>query len=333
VDAVNGTHDADGVFQGGGVKGIALVGALIGFAEQGWTNWVNVAGTSAGSIIAAYLACGHDADDLEKLLRETPYPKFEDFGAGGKLIGGTLNLVRHHGLAHGEYFHSWFLEQTEGKTFGDVKAAGRTLKLIAADVTNRDLLVLPDDLAAYRQPGGSEPIDPDSFRISDAARMSMSIPFFFQPVELVRIETGKPATIVDGGMLSNFPVWLFDVDDRDPKRPTFGFRLVGGKGVGGGIQAIVDGLGWPVQLGSNMFHTAMEAWDKRFMSHSTYVRTCPVSAGEIGTTDFNLTPEQQDWLIESGKKAAADFLAHFSLDQYFNTFGRRLTPETAGAHV
>jgi NTE family protein len=325
-------NEADGVFQGGGVKGIALVGALIEFAEREWTSWVNVAGTSAGSIIAAYIACGHDADDLEKLLRETPYPEFEDFGAGGKIIGGGLNLVRHHGLAHGEYFHRWFHEQTEGKTFGDVKAAGRTLKLIAADVTHRELLVLPDDLSAYRLPDASEPIDGDSFKVADAARMSMSIPFFFQPVELVRIDTGKTATIVDGGMLSNFPVWLFDVEDRDPKRPTFGFRLVGGKGVGGGMQAVVNGLGWPVRLGADMFHTAMEAWDKRFTSHSTYVRTCAVSAGEVGTTDFDLTSEQQDWLLGSGRKAAGEFLDAFRLEDYFNTFGRKLEPQ-AVAHV
>ena len=102
----------------------------------------------------------------------------------------------------------------------------------------------------------------------------------------MNIETKLPGTIVDGGMLSNFPVWLFDVDDRDATRPTFGFRLTGGKGVGGGIQNIVNGLGWPVQLGSEMFHTAMEAWDKRFMSHSTAVRTCPVDAGTIGSTEF-----------------------------------------------
>ena len=83
-------HQADAVFQGGGVKGIALVGALLGFAEKGWTDWISVAGTSAGSIIAAYLACGHGPDDLEKLLRETPYEKFQDWGAGGKIIGGGL---------------------------------------------------------------------------------------------------------------------------------------------------------------------------------------------------------------------------------------------------
>ena len=196
-------------------------------------------------------------------------------------------------------------------------------------MTHRELLVLPDDLPAYRLQDASDPIDPDSFRIADAARMSMSIPFFFQPVELVRVDTGKTATIVDGGMLSNFPVWLFDVADRDPTRPTFGFRLTGGKGVGGGMQALVNGLGWPVHLGADMFHTAMEAWDKRFTSHSTYVRTCAVSAGDVGTTDFDLTSTQQDWLLDSGRKAAGEFLDQFKLEDYFNTFGRTLQPQAA----
>ena len=73
----------------------------------------------------------------------------------------------------------------------------------------------------------------------------------------------------------------------------------------------------------------MEAWDKRFMSHSTAVRTCPVSAGDIGATDFDLTKEQQDWLLNSGKTAAAAFLADFKLEDYFNTYGKKLTPTAA----
>ena len=51
----------------------------------------------------------------------------------------------------------------------------------------------------------------------------------------------------------------------------------------------------------------MEAWDKRFMSHSTAVRTCPVAAGDIGATDFDLTKEQQDWLLNSGKTRGSRF--------------------------
>jgi NTE family protein len=332
--------EADGVFRGGGVKGLALAGALDGFANHPTkpiTSWKNLAGASAGAIIACYLATGHDAAQMLDLMKRTKFGSFADFPLHSEVLGG-FDLLFTHGMARGDAFEHWFDEVLEGATFEQVRKPTQNgekpdwwLKLIAVDVTNRRLLVLPDDLVDYRLPKSSTLIDPDGFKISRAARMSMSIPYFFRPIEL-ETKDGGAATIVDGGTLSNFPVWLFDVEDRDPKRPTFGFRLVGGKGVGGGMQAVVNGLGWPVRLGADMFHTAMEAWDKRFTSHSTYVRTCAVSAGEVGTTDFDLTSEQQDWLLGSGRKAAGEFLDAFRLEDYFNTFGRKLEPQ-AVAHV
>ena len=330
---VDEEHRADGVFQGGGVKGLALVGALMEFSENPnaqITEWVNVAGTSAGSIIASLLACGKTPTDLEGLMRATPYKSFEDWGAGGEMIGGSLNLARHHGLAHGEAFRSWMDDQLEGATFGSVKKVAPSpegspyrLQMIATDISRKQMLVLPDDLSNYRQAGTDQPIDPDSFRIADAVRMSMSIPYFFQPIELVNVD-GTTSTIVDGGVLSNFPVWIFDTQLSPPKRPTFGFHLVGGKGVGGGLERVINSLGWPVEMGVNIFHTATDAWDTRFMSHSTVVRTCPISAGDIGTTDFDLTTEQEDWLVASGRAGAQAFLAQFRRADYINTYGRTL---------
>jgi NTE family protein len=329
-----GIPEADGVFEGGGVKGLALVGALLEFADNAAAKtdkWVNVAGTSAGSIIAALLACGKSAADLEQLLRATPYASFQDWGPGGEIIGGALNLARHHGLAHGEVFRKWMDDQLHGATFATVKhdpppAEGSPycLRMIAADVTRKELLVLPEDLANYRDPQTSKPFDPDGFKIANAVRMSMSIPYFFQPIVLVHAQTGQESTIVDGGILSNFPVWIFDTQAAKPKRPTFGFRLVGGRGVGGGLEHIIDSLGWPVEMGVEIFHTATDAWDERFMTHSTLVRTCAVSAGDIGTTDFNLTTDQQDWLVNSGRDAAKAFITSFDPAAYRNTYGQTL---------
>jgi len=329
-----GIPEADGVFEGGGVKGLALVGALLEFADNAAAKtdkWVNVAGTSAGSIIAALLACGKSAADLEQLLRATPYASFQDWGPGGEIIGGALNLARHHGLAHGEVFRKWMDDHLHGATFATVKhdpppAEGSpfSLRMIAADVTRKELLVLPEDLANYRDPQTNKPFDPEGFKIANAVRMSMSIPYFFQPVVLVHAQTGEESTIVDGGILSNFPVWIFDTQAAKPKRPTFGFRLVGGRGVGGGLEHIIDSLGWPVEMGVEIFHTATDAWDERFMTHSTLVRTCAVSAGDIGTTDFNLTTDQQDWLVNSGRDAAKAFIASFDPAAYRNTYGQTL---------
>src|SRR5207253_2485651 len=79
-------EEADGVFRGGGVKGLGLAGALLGFAEHPTKpvkTWVNVAGASAGAIIACYLACGHDAADMADLLKRTKFDQFQDFPPGG----------------------------------------------------------------------------------------------------------------------------------------------------------------------------------------------------------------------------------------------------------
>jgi NTE family protein len=322
-------HRADGVFQGGGVKGLALAGALVEFADsqrhpQNYVeDWVQLAGTSAGAIVAAYLACGHSAADTAALIEKTDFTQFEDWGPGGELFGGTLNLIRNHGLAHGTVFHDWFRDKIDNQTFGDVHTAKRTLKLIATDITRREMLVLPDSLGDYRLSKDSPPIDPETFPIADAVRMSMSIPYFFQPIELVHSETG-PSTIVDGGVLSNFPVWIFDVEDRDPQRPTFGFKLVGGKAAGSGLDRITKAFGWPVEMGVDIFHTATDAWDKYWVSHSTYVRTCAISAGDIGTTQFNLSDAQKQWLLDSGKTAADSFLKEWNPDEYVNSHQRKL---------
>jgi NTE family protein len=332
-------EQADAVFQGGGVKGLALVGALLAFergdAQVAIKDWVNVAGTSAGAIVAAFLALGWTPPRLQALMKEMPYEKFEDWGPGGEVVGGLLDLARHHGLAHGEYFRTWLDEKLDGATFAELKrppsaAADKThdeyrLRMIATDVTSRQMLVLPADLAKYRLPGSEDPIDPDRFKVADAVRMSMSIPYFFQPVVLESIEPpNQLCTIVDGGVLSNFPVWLFDVEGRAPQRPTFGFQLTGGKGIGGALGQIVDGLGWPVRLGTDIFHTASEAWDKRFMSDSTVVRTCPIEVGDVGTTEFKLSDERKQGLLDGGEQAARTFLAKFDPGQYVNTFGRGL---------
>ena len=335
--------EADGVFQGGGVKGLAIGGALLEFAENesfAVDRWVNVAGTSAGAIIAAYLAAGRPATELAALLERAPFEKFQDWGPPGtKVIGGALNLLRHRGLAKGRFFRDWFDEELDGMTFADVAADPSPdgqppeypyrLRMIAADVTHHRLLVLPDDLSRYQLPGTSAPIDPATFRVADAVRMSLSIPYFFEPVVLEDASTGKSATIVDGGTLSNFPVWLFDTSRADPVRPTFGLRLVGGRSVGGGLRMFARMLGGPVALASDISQTQSGAWDERFTTRSTRVRTCPVDAGDVGTTDFELPDAGRAALIAGGRRAAKAFLDTFEPTEYRNTFGRPLSLASA----
>jgi len=224
------TDKADAVFEGGGVKGIALAGA-IDVAEKLGVKWKKIAGTSAGAITACLLAAGYSAEEIIRIVtKDMDFNKFMDEGLLDKipLIGKIASAVFEKGIYEGDYFEEWMVEMLNAKgikTFGDVKDENgkHRLKLIASDVTRREMLILPDDLKKYGR-------DPDSFPIARAARMSMSIPYFFEPVEFDFMESSggtKKAFVVDGGLLSNFPVWLFDAPAGQlPRWPTYGFKLI-----------------------------------------------------------------------------------------------------------
>jgi NTE family protein len=330
---------ADGVFEGGGVKGLAFAGALAAaLDEAGVRDWVNVAGTSAGSIVAALLVAGLDAQGLREILEHTDYRRFADYGFGGRWIGGLRNALRSRGIARGQYFRNWLGERlAESKlgrpdaTFGDIvrrdlptdlpaaqrQKARYRLRVIASDITAGRMMVLPDDLGDYSEAPGGGPIDIDSFKLVDAVRMSMSFPFFFDPVTLYR--DGRPHLIVDGGLLSNFPVWLFDSPDPI-KRRTWGFRLHQGAGQEEPPYHDVPRPLWPIPLAKAIFTSATEAWDQR-MSQASTVRTVSIPTGSVKTLDFNLGAGDRDYLYRSGYETARDFFR--AQPEYMNSYGRR----------
>src|SRR5690606_15394480 len=116
------------------------------------------------------------------------------------------------------------------KTFGDLVLEEFAddpryryrLRVVATDLTNGRLVVFPQDGRRYG-------VEPDSLPVAHAVRISISIPFFFSPVYFPppanAQEKKNAAVMVDGGVLSNFPVWLFD-SDGIPEWPTFGFKIV-----------------------------------------------------------------------------------------------------------
>jgi NTE family protein len=332
---------ADGVFEGGGVKGIAFAGALAAAeAELGIREWVNVAGTSAGAIAACLVAAGYGAEALREILRDADYQRFADYGAGGRLIGAPLNALRLRGIARGEYFKEWLRDRLaesplkkRDPTFADLERADipaeaspqhreavrYRLRVIASDVSEGRMLVLPQDIEGYRDRDGTE-LRPDELKVVDAVRMSMSFPFFFNPVTL-RKRSGdrlREHLIVDGGLLSNFPVWLFD--GKPIHRPTFGFRLHPGKGPEVPYYAPVPKPLWEVPLVKALLHAATAAWDER-MQLATKVRTVRIPTFEIATLDFGLSVADAERLYESGRAAATEFFRTETryIDQYGQT--------------
>ena len=313
---------ADLVFEGGGVKGIGLAGAYSALCERG-VGPKRVAGTSAGAITAALVASGYSAEELDEILLQVPFAQFKDTAWEDRvpIVGHPLSVLLQRGIYEGGFFRAWMRDLLAAKgvkTFGQLADPEATelkdryrLKVIVSDVTHRRLLVLPDDAASLG-------IEPDDLEVAYAVRMSMSIPIFFEPVMHRNPRTGLDHLIVDGGMLSNFPVWLFDTTKGEPPRwPTFGMLLVEADPkvpVAHRVEARESGsiIDYVKALASTM----MEAHDRLYLEKATFVRTIPIPTLGVSTTEFEITPERIRALYASGRKAAFDFLDRWDFEAY-----------------
>ena len=307
------TKTADAVFEGGGVKGIALAGAVC-YAESIGYRWQNVAGTSAGAILGALLAAGYKGTEIRKILSDCDYTAFCDPTLLKRvpLVGPALSLTVDMGLYKGDTILEWLTDLLAAKgvhTFNDLRIPGEVdpryrykLQVIASDLSLGRMLVLPSDMKIYGD-------DPDQLSVARAVRMSLSIPFFYEPVEEA-YATGM-SYIVDGGILSNFPVWLFDTPEgQPPKWPTFGFRLVE---PGEGRPHDITG---PITMLSALISTMMEAHDARHIDEAHWVRTIPINTLGVRTTDFNISKAQANALFTSGWEAARRFFQNWNFDLY-----------------
>jgi NTE family protein len=308
-------HPVDLVCEGGGVKGIGLAGAYSVLEEHGYRP-NSVAGTSAGAITAALIAAGYSADELKKIVFEMDFGRFEDKDWEDHLpgVGVPLSLLLRTGIYKGEEFYQWLrglLADKNVYTFADLKAHWERpkydsrLQVIASDISSRRLLVLPRDAGVIGERW-------DTLEVAQAVRMSMSIPIFFEPVRMQNPQTNHEHVIVDGGMLSNFPVWLFD-DEREAGCPTIGIRLdeehespEGGRV--GRFFGRESGLGPTVEFVKGLAQTLVNAHDRHYLETSNFDRTISVPGLGVGTVDFDLSPATSRALYEAGRLAAGDFL-------------------------
>ena len=322
-------HNVDLVCEGGGVKGIGLAGAYAVLDERGYKPQ-NVAGTSAGAITAALIAAGYSSAELKEIIFGLDYRRFEDKSWEDHIpvLGTPLSILIEEGIYKGDEFLAWMRGLLAAKnvhTFADLKTEftdpkyTSRLQVIASDVTARQLLVLPRDAAVLG-------FDPDALEVALAVRMSMSIPIFFEPVR-VKDQAKKEHVIVDGGMLSNFPVWLFDCEDQEvPDWPTFGLMLVEPDPktpIGERIpkpESAPRGVQGLVALISGMVHTMMEAHDRLYLEKAQYARTISIPTLGVHTTEFDITPERTQALYESGRSAAEKFLETWNFEAYVQEF-------------
>lgn len=196
-------HFKNLVFEGGGVKGIAYVGALEVLDREGILNDIErVAGTSAGAMVAVMVALRYTAEEMRQVLESLNFKDFKDSSKG--ILRDTIRLLKNYGWYKGDFFRNLMAKLIEKKTgngeitFEQLEETGkyRKLYLVGADLTTG----LSKIFSASNQ-------ETKTVKVADAARISMSIPLFFAAV---RGGQDNKHVFVDGGLLDNYTVKTFD---------------------------------------------------------------------------------------------------------------------------
>ncbi len=204
------------VFEGGGVRGVALAGAAAAALDLGF-EFDAVAGTSAGALVASLVAAGYGPEELAGSVCAVDWPSLLRPVPGARIpfLGRHLALVTRRGV-----YDSRRLEEVWGDllarrglhTFGDLPKGA--LRIVTTDLSHSRGVLLPRDLDRYGIPW-------ETFPVARAVRMSAAVPFLFTPVTLVDTRTGDRVVFADGAMAANYPVGVVPRD-----RPIVGFRLL-----------------------------------------------------------------------------------------------------------
>ncbi|SEP73758.1 patatin-like phospholipase family protein [Piscibacillus halophilus] len=292
----------DGVFSGGGIKAFAFLGALAECDRLG-IKFERVAGASAGALIAALIAAGYRHQEIKKIIDTVNTEKFLDPHPVAKKVPiiKWLWLYFSLGLYQGKYIEKWIDDLLRAKgirTFSDVD---QSLYIIGADITNGRIAVFPDDLEPVYG------IKPETFPVSKAVRISISIPYFFRPIKIIG-PGSKQNMFIDGGTLSNFPYWIFKQKKLAQPRPTLGIKLSAEE------SPVPD---QPINNAFDMLpaivSTMIQAHDSRHISNSEAKNIMFIPIDEdIKATDFDLKQKDKDYLYHLGEESANTFFQTWS---------------------
>jgi NTE family protein len=324
------------IFEGGGVKGIAYVGAMQILEQRGHLkNILRVGGTSAGAINALLFALGYDIPAQRKIIGSTEFKEFMDDSFG--LIRDIRRLAKSFGWYKGDFFSGWIADLIQ-KQLGNQKATFKDLKA----AKKPDLYMLGTNLSTGYSEVFSIERHPD-MPLAEAVRISMSIPLFFA----AKRYGPRDDVYVDGGVMLNYPVKLFDrqryIDiEKEPaaartteyynkenarflldkpgrspyvyNRQTLGLRLDTSEEialfrydeqmVGKQISSFTD-------YAKALLTAIMQVQENQHLHGDDWQRTIYIDTLDVKTTDFDLSDKKKEALLQEGIKGAETFFKWF----------------------
>lgn len=278
------------VLEGGGVKGAAYAGALAALDAHGQLASIErVAGTSAGAITALMVALGYTPAEIHDVVLQVDLGDFRD----GSFPGDLKRLVDDYGWYKGDDAQCVLECLVERKTASKTTTFAQLHRMRQdGQARMRDLVIFGTDVDTRQSVEFSRHSHPQ-MSLAAAARISMSIPFFFAAREL------NDDTFVDGGVLRNYPITAFDADAPNPQ--TLGLHL----GTNPPRERI-DGL---LRFTEELFMTLLDSQVTDLCRTPEDVRRSVfIDPLGIRTTDFDLSQRQKCDLMASGVKATRAYL-------------------------
>lgn len=326
------------VFKGGGIRGIAYIGALEVIEEQGILPGIErVAGTSAGAISAFLVSLRLPVSKILERFSTLDFRKIPQASTRKKKFPFSLSdslpislpvhlpvdlpseeeklyrMIRSYGLYSSSYFYQWlrsvvadYCDGNANATFADFHERGfRDLYIVVANLNKHQ-----GEIMSYR--------DTPQVCVADAVRMSMSIPLYFEALRFDGLKFGKGDYYVDGGVYNNYPIKIFDqppyIKAADLRRskgnpetlgmflyPESDLKIIKKENP----RNLMDYLGIVI---SNLY-TSYETiqYENSFIDQH---RTIAISDCGILSTDFSIVKGDEKYtrLQDSGRKAARTFL-------------------------
>jgi NTE family protein len=291
------------VLEGGGVKGIAYVGALMELENKGiLKNIKKVAGTSAGAITALLIALRYSSDEIMDIMFELDFNKFVD-----KSRWKTKNfydVITKFGIAKGDYFQNWI----EDIIYRKIKLKNVTFSDFIRNNNFCDLMVVGVNLTKRNVEIFSYKTTPNIL-LSTAIRISMSIPLFFHAVKY------NNDIYIDGGLFWNYPLRIYDNNKINPK--TLGLRIDSTKT---NLTNFIYDTTFNTNNLSNkpskvtffkylklLLNVILNQQDSKHIQQLDWDRTISIWDTGVGAIEFNINDREKYNLVKAGKDAVIKY--------------------------
>lgn len=279
------------LFGGGAIRGVSYIGAVKALEELGIIP-DRLAGSSVGSIFAALLAVGYNAEELKDIFIRVNFELFKDISIGlGPLFA----------ISKGEVFLEWVRELIEKKYYGENYKKGVNPAVTFKDI-KKNLVVITTNLSNFECKEFSRFDTPD-YEIASAVRISCCMPGLMKPIEY------NKTLLVDGDLQKSWPMWKLSKHLLNDDERILEFRLEGNY-----ESNDISGINY-----ANAVYSCMTAISTSFITNiygnKDKFDYIVLNTGDIVVVDFNINEAKRNDLINSGYNQTISYFKDFLIEK------------------